>query len=179
MSEQRAKLADVARAGKVDDIRAEFANRLLDEIVVPPESQVEAMMLVQRETDWPATPRHARDGAVRLNLVLCSPANSQEGESAFLRVRLKLAAGVRHAVDFAVGVRKERDSRIFFHCDGASWLWMPARCISRSGVASAARRALRTGADSNKQTAAKKSVMKAGGLRHRVHSGRISPLGSG
>jgi len=107
--DERSELPDVARPRDVDDIRIEFADRLCGIVVVPPERQIVIVLLIDSEADAPAPPRDPHGGAVCLRPILRPAANGQEGESALSRVRLKLPARVRHAVDFVVGIWKERD----------------------------------------------------------------------
>lgn len=126
---QSPELAGVARARDVDDIRIEPAYRSGDPAVVAPECKIETMLLVQVKSDWPATAGDACRRAIQMNAVLCAAADDQEGEPAFSRERLKLAAGVRHAVDFLVSVGKVRDSKELLHGKLASWPEFALKCI--------------------------------------------------
>src|SRR5271166_6174124 len=105
--DQDPQLADVAGSGDVYDVRAEPADFRQRAVIVPPERQVKPVVLVERKAEGAPPESDAPHGALGLSLVLRPAADNQEAESALLRERFKLAAGVRHPVDFVIGVREK------------------------------------------------------------------------
>jgi hypothetical protein len=92
----------------VNGARAEITQDLQNPGVVPQEKKIEFVMTVQRKLDGTAAQLHPSDRTVGHDFVTRAGVHQQEGESVFLREFSELPAGIRDAVNFAVGARKQR-----------------------------------------------------------------------
>jgi hypothetical protein len=97
----------------VNDIRVEIAQDPRKLGVLPQEQKVELVVAVERKSDPAAAQLHSGDGSIRNHFVTRARVNQEECESAFSCELGKLPAGIRDAVNFAVGAREERHADRF------------------------------------------------------------------
>ena len=106
---EHSKNAHITWSCNLNDIRAEIPDHLQNPLVMPQEQKIEFVVAVEREFHPAAGQLHSGKSSICYHFATRAGVNHEEIESVFLCECGKLPAGIRDAVNFAVGARKQRN----------------------------------------------------------------------
>src|SRR5579863_2497547 len=173
MGDYRAKDADVTGAGDLDHIGREFPDQRRNFQVVPKEKQIKTMGTIERKGHGAALKLNSGDRPFGKSLSARADMNHQKGQTVFASIRLKVTAGLSHAVNFAVVIREVRNPGLFRLQRAASREVFEE--IRKSTLEGSERlRERRVAEDSHMRSPAKIRLRKSGGVFQRAERGRIA-----